>query len=126
MSRFINLNRKKIHMNEIRTRTIVEFLRLKGWEISANEQWYVSCKAPEKLGLKEHNTLRIPLDRYRNAPHYEESIEVVLKVLSVAYQRPVAFYQSLFNRAIQELSRPYMEKDVISKDTLELINVQSH
>ena len=112
-------------MKVIRSSTVVSFLQLKGWEILPGNHWYIRCKAPEELGLRENQIVKVPLDRFQGAPFFTESMDVILQIISVAYQKPIPFYRSLFSLPLSKINEQMVQKDAISKETMELITTLS-
>ena len=90
-------------LKNIKTKTIVAFLRSNNWNLIKKTDTSFLLKPPAVFNAAEHARLRIPLPAYEQAEDFPMVISLVLNTISVLYDTDKKKLAALFSQFLEDL-----------------------
>ncbi len=91
--------------NRINSETVIAFLKLKGWEEVKQDSKYVHLCSPKQHSSKESSLLYIPLQKLKDTPFYNLSINSVIHTIGRIYDIKQKDLVKYFTKSIDEIGK---------------------
>ena len=90
-------------LKNVKTKTIVAFLRSNDWKLLEKTETSFLLKPPAKFNAAKHTRLRIPLPVYEQAEDFPIVIDLVVNTISTLYEIEKKQIIELFSQSLDEI-----------------------
>jgi len=92
-------------MKNIKSETVLSFLKAKGWTEAKQVSWYISMKPASEIKTDDDTYLYIPQADYEGTNQYAEVMHIILNSIAGIYELDVQDLESLFSKTLEEIKQ---------------------
>ena len=101
-------------MNNIKTETVVAFLKARGWVLEKKDLISFILIPPAEFKPEPHARFYVPLPRFEKAKDFELHINLVLNTISELYEIEKEKLITLFSESLEEMRKETkMRKEIL-------------